>query len=231
MPGWWGQKAKKEEDEDKQGDIEIKPPKEVEEKLNKIDGIEASVKAFEAHTDTLKGMATFLAEQKQIKEDARKKEADDRAKAATETNDEEWITDPKKAAQDMLQPLVINQINTNSRLIRRDIFDDGKEFEYYDGDFKKEVDNHIDSLPPAQRADPASIKNCYYVVLGRRQKEITEGKLKSRFSAASTASATQSTGKGSEQIIALTDEQKIAAKRLGVKEESYAKNFKEMVGI
>lgn len=231
MPtNWWG-RPKKDESEEHKDDIEVKAPKEIEEKLSKIDGIEASVKAFEAHTETLKGMATFLAEQKQIKDDARKKEADDRAKAAEEQNDDEWISDPKKAAKDMLQPLVINQINTNSRLIRRDIFDDGKEFEYYDGDFRKEVDNHIDSLPPAQRADPSSIKNCYYVVLGRRQREITEGKLKSRFSAASTASASAPNGKGTDSVITLTDEQKLAAKRLGVKEESYAKNFKEMVGI
>lgn len=229
MPSWWG--SKKEEEEPKPGDIEIKPPKEIEEKLAKIDGIEASVKAFEAHTETLKGMGEFLAEQKKLKDDARKKEADERAAKATETNDEEWITDPKKAAQDMLQPLVINQINTNSRLLRKEIFEDGKEFEYYDGEFKKEVDNHIDSLPPAQRADANSIKNCYYVVAGKRQAEIREGKLKSRFSAASTSNAATSTGKTGDSKVALTDEQKLAAKRLGVKEESYAKNFQEMVGI
>lgn len=228
-PSWWG--SKKEEDEPKPGDIEVKPPKEVEEKLAKIDGIEASVKKFEAHEETLKGMGEFLAEQKKLKEAARAEELAKKALKEEETNDEEWITDPKKAAREMLQPLVVDQINTNSRLMRKEIFEDGTEWEYYNGELKKEIDNYIDSLPPAQRANPLSIKNCYYVAIGKHQAEIKEGKLKSRFSAASTTTAKSSDGKGVDSKVTLTDEQKLAAKRLGVKEESYAKNFQEMVGI
>jgi hypothetical protein len=64
----------------------------------------------------------------------------------------------------------------------------------------------------------------YYNVLGRKQKEITEGKLKSRF--ASSTGATSSSGKvaGTEDTftIEVDDQIRKAAKLVGMKPEEYA---------
>jgi hypothetical protein len=225
---WWGRADA--EEKEKEAEIEVKPPKEFTETKEKIDSLETSFNEFKAKASVLDDMKTYLEEQKQAKDAARAKEAEARAKVATEESNETWLTDPQKAAQDMLQPIVINQLKTASRLMRQELFSDGTQFEYYHGDFKKKVDQYIDSLPVKSLNDEASLRNCYNVVLGESMKEIQDGKLKSRFAATSTASAKSGDGKpGDFKTITLTDEQKRAAERLGIKQDDYSKYVGEYV--
>jgi len=229
MPKWWSAKKEESEEEDEhKNDIEIKPPKEVTEKLAKIDNLELGLNELKDKSKVLDRMSSYLDEQDNARQAARAKEAAERAKKATENQDEEWLTDPQKAFQTAVNPLVAAQINTSSQILRRDIFNDGKEFEFYQGDFKKKVDQYIDQLPLQAKNDPASIKNCYFLVLGQSQAEIRDGKLKSRFAAVTTSNAKDGTNKGeSSDKITLSDEQKRAAARLGVPENKYAARVKE----
>lgn len=231
MPNWWGKDSAEEEaDKIKKAaeSAEFKAPKDVTDKLAKIDGIETSMAEFKEKTKVLDRMSTFLDEQATAKEAARKKEAEERAKKAVEVDEDEYITDPKAAIDKAMLPLKMAQINSSSLVMRREIFDDGTEFEFYTGEFKKKVDAYIDQLSPAAKVDPASIKNCYHLVLGQSRSEINAGKIKSRFSAVSTTNAKTSEGKDGDTTVTLSDEQKLAAKRFGIKEDEYAKSFKEL---
>lgn len=225
----WFERAKKENKEDNQDDLEIKPSKEFEEKIGKVDAIEASVNELKTKTAVLDRMSSFLDEQEAAKRSAKAKEMAEKVAGKNEELDEKWLTDPKAAFNESVQPLVAATINANSRATRREIFDDG-EFEYYTGNFKREVDELIDnSLALAAKNDPQSIKNCYYLVLGKHQAEIKEGKLKSRFAAVSTSSAGTGTNKTDQtDTIVLTDEEKRAASRFGMTSEEYAKSKKEL---
>jgi hypothetical protein len=174
----WG----KDDDESSTDEIEIKP-KEVKEKLDKIEGLETKFTEFQTKsTATLDRMASYLDEVAQAKEAARL--ADEARRTAPKTQptktaeeiQEEWINDPQGAAKQMLDPLMKANALTASRVMRRDMFDDGKEYEFYHGEFKKKVDNYIDSLQPGQMTDPAAIKNCYYLVLGQVKKRLLKVK-------------------------------------------------------
>jgi hypothetical protein len=229
MSKFWGKADADAEGKPKDEEIEVKAPKEVTEKLAKIDALETSMNEVKNKFSVLDQMGDFLKEQREAKEETRRKDAAAKAAAKAEETDDTWLTDPKKAAQDMLQPLVIDQINTKSRMLAREIFDDGKEFEFYQGDFKQKVDSYIEKLPPSARVEPASIKNCYFLVLGQSQSEIREGKLKSRFAATSTSSAKDSGAREGENApVTLNDDQKRAADKLGIKHDDYAKNVKEL---
>jgi phage I-like protein len=230
--GWMTRNKPKEDEEE---GIEVKPPKEITEKLDKIDGLSTSVDEIKTKFAILDEMGTFLSEQKRLREEAKQRQLAEQSKVKTDKTAEEveqlWLEDPKKAFEMQSQDLKIGMLNAQSMNIRREVFDDEGEFEYYTGDFKKEVDNLIEnSLNPQNRVDPASIKNCYYLVLGRKQKDIKEGKLKSRFAAMTSNSGKSGdgSGKSGDGTIVLSDEMKSAAAKLGVKPEDYAKNAREM---
>ena len=230
---WWGSKDLKSEGEEEEREIEFKAPKEFTEKLSKIDGLETSLSEVKSKFSVLDRMDSFLQEQDAAKAAARAEKAKEMAKTASATLEDKWIENPQEAFNEASAPLKASIINAHSMNIRREIFDDAQEFEYYTGDFKKEVDNLIDtSLPATSKADPASIKNCYYLVLGRKQKEIREGKLKSKFASTSTSSAKGSEGpEGAKKEIQLTDEQKRAADKLGVPHDKYAANLGDLAYV
>lgn len=232
MPGWFTAKKEKPEEEE---EIEIKASKEVKEKLDKIDTLSTSVDEIKGKFAVLDEMGTFLSEQKRLREEAKARQLADANKTKNDKTGEEveqlWLEDPKKAFEMQSQDLRVGMLNAQSMNIRREVFEDEGEFEYYTGDFKKEVDSLIEnSLTPSNRIDPASIKNCYYLVLGRKQKEIKENKIKSRFSSMTTSSSKsgEGSGKAGDGTITLSDEMKQAAAKLGVKPEDYAKNAREM---
>ena len=150
-----------------------------------------------------------------------------------------WLENPAQAAKMTFeresQGLTQATINTQSRQLRRDIFDENPDkYEYYDKanpEFKALVDSLIDNMPLANRTNPDAIQNCYYVAFGREQQKIKEGKLKSRFAATSTSSTgTTSTTKDKDTIV-LTDLQKSAAKAFGITEEEYGKQAREMTYV
>lgn len=226
----WLNKTKEEEAADeveRQKSLQV-VPKEVTDKLGKIDGLETKLNEFGEKTKVLDRMTTFLDEQDSLKTAARAREATERAKKVTEETEDLWMTDPKKATEEAMLPLKIAQINTSSIQLRNELFSDGINYEFYQGDFKKRVDHWIDKLPVAARVDPESLKNCYNIVLGENHKEIREGKIKSRFAATTTTGTNSSTSKGGDGLPTLTKEQEDAADRFGMTREDYAKEIKEL---
>lgn len=235
--GWWDKKGEEESEEtkseaQKQKDLEIKADKEAREKLQKIDGLETALKELEKKsTSSFSRLDAFLDEQEEAKKAAREAKAKELAAKARETSEEKWIEDPQAALEDALAPTKMAVVNIASMNVRREVFDDGQEFEFYTGDFKKAVDKYIDTLPPNAKTDPQAIKNCYYLVLGQKQKEIAEGKLKSRFSSTTANGKSEAGPEGEKKEIKLSDEQKRAADRLGVPHEKYAKNLEDLAYV
>lgn len=208
-------------------DIELKPA-EVKAKLDKLDVLESKVAQLDDMKKTSDRMSSFLDAQEEAGRRRKAQELADKANKNKEQNSEDWITDPQKAFNDSTRPLVENQLRTSSRLLRKEIFDENPaEFEFYTGRFKDMVDAHINALPLTALNDPDSIKNCYYVVYGKMQKEIKEGTVKSKFSSASDANARKGEDDKDKDMV-LTDEEKRAAKAFGMDEKSYAESKKEM---
>lgn len=231
MASWFSKddkddKKQGEDDKNKSGgaDQELKPA-DVKAKLDQIDTIKTKLDANDA---VMTRMNSFLDQQDEAKRKAAAAEAAKKATEDSEKSEETWLTDPKKAFNDAINPLVKVQLQTSSRLLRKEIFDDNSgEFEFYHGDFKKRVDAYIDNLPITSQNDTASIKNCYFLVLGQMQKEIQEGKIKSRFSDMSTATARSGKTDDKDKLPQLTEEHKRAAKAFGMTEEQYAKAMKD----
>ena len=206
-------------------------------KVDKIDDVEKSLKEFRTKAEgSLNEMSEFLKEQKAEKArreaEAKNKKASENKEAEDKDLEELALTDPVKAAELIadrkMGPLVAAQINTQSVLLRKQIFDDNpSQFEYYHGEFKNEVDKLIDNLDIRHKTNPEAIKHCYAIAYFNKQNEIKEGKLKSRFAATSSSSNNNNNTKDKETIN-LNDEQKRAAKALGVSEEEYGKLAREM---
>jgi phage I-like protein len=230
----WFDTPKKTEVEKKDDEVELKPA-DVKAKLDKIDVLAEGQAAQGKRLEQLDSITAYIEEQK-VERDrvkAAKQQQERQEKQKTEEEELDWIADPENAMKHTLaksmQPLVESQINTQARLLSKDVFDD-QQFEYYtDSTFKNEVDSLINSLPLAQRANAEAQKNCYYVVAGRKAAEIKEGKIKSKFSATSSSGdGTGNKGGKTDEVIILTEAEKKAAKIFGMKEEDYAKSKKEM---
>lgn len=226
MSKWWepASKEDKKEDGKKEDEIELKPA-DVKAKLDQIDGLKTSVDALTSKSAVLDNMQEFLNEQA---EDKRKKLEAERVAANSkgkEELEEEFLTDPEKATRRLMQPIVESNINLTSRNMTRDMMESNPErFDLYsDPTFRSTVDSMIASLPVANRVQAASIENCYYVAEGRLKQEIKDGKIKSRFAAASgSASGTGASGGKGEETITLTEQQKKAASIFGMSEKDYA---------
>jgi len=240
MGKWWQSEKEPDKKDDYKDDdkFELKP-KEVKEKLDKLDGFDTRFNSMDEKLKSLDAISDYIKEQKAEKEKATRAEATKKAnehKAQTDTElEEEFLTDPASATRRLLSeamnPLVETQINTAARLQMKELFEnDPDRFEYAtDPTIKKEIETHVASLPLAQRANPAAIENCYYVATGRHQAEIKEGKIKSRTSAVSSSGSGSNTEKkDSDGTIVLNDAEKKAAKVFGLKEEDYAKSKKEL---
>jgi len=242
MPTWLDFMKSKQDSEEankkkEQDDLELKT---VTEKLGNVDSIETELKTMkDESTKVNTRLTSFLDEQEAMK---RRRIAEEAVKKANETKESEdkemetlWLENPQEAAKKTFEResagLTTATINTQSQLLRKNIFDDNPDkFEYYDKsnpEFKSSVDSMIDNLPLNQRTNPEAIKNCYAVAAFNKSQEIKEGKLKSRFAATSTSSTGNASTKDKDTVT-LTELQKAAAKAFGISEEDYGKQAKEM---
>lgn len=218
---WW-QRAKKEES------VEPEAPKELIETRAKVEALDSRM------TEMLNGLSSISnsiaadkaekeAEKTARAEAARRKQLED-SKLSPEDLAANMFADPEGTVKKLTDPLAVELMEMRANNVRREVFEDTEKYEYYTGDFKAEVDKLLAVQPLAFRNNPASVENVYYNVLGRKQKEITEGKLKSRF--ASSTGATSSSGKvaGTEDTftIEVDDQIRKAAKLVGMKPEEYA---------
>jgi hypothetical protein len=218
---WW-QRAKKEES------VEPEAPKELIETRAKVEALDSRM------TEMLNGLSSISnsiaadkaekeAEKTARAEAARRKQLED-SKLSPEDLAANMFADPEGTVKKLTDPLAVELMEMRANNVRREVFEDTEKYEYYTGDFKAEVDKLLAVQPLAFRNNPASVENVYYNVLGRKQKEITEGRLKSRF--ASSTGATSSSGKvaGTEDTftIEVDDQIRKAAKLVGMKPEEYA---------
>ena len=231
VPSWLRGNKDDEEEEEKN---KIKLPKELKEEIEGV--VKASNKGVEDKLKGLDSLVAFADEYKKDKEDARKakeeEEAERKRVEAKNKKDEETdedlaarlLSDPKSVLAESSKPAINLALTIRADNVRREVFEDRKnDFPYYDGDVKKEVDSILNGQSLQFRNDPQSVENVYYTVVGKKQKEISEGKIKSRF--ASSSSSTNGTDKTNNEDFKLdvTDELRRAARLSGMPIDDYMK--------
>lgn len=168
----------------------------------------------------------------------RAERAENNRRAAAKKNEEEnsvtaedYMLDPEAATKRAMQPVAQATMMLAAKMARQETLADS---DYYHGDVKTKTDGLIASLPLNQQSNPASILNCYKIACFDAQKDIAEGKLKSKnaavvFEGGSTgAHSGSSTGEGNET---LTADEKQAAAAFGMSEKEWTKSRREMVYV
>jgi hypothetical protein len=182
---------------------------------------------------SLDNISEYIAEQRKEKSEREQRLAAEAARNKQKEQSEnpaDWIADPEDAANRVIGPIYNETLRLRARDVRRDVFENSESYEFYTGDFKKEVDKLLDQQPLANQANRDVIDNCYFVVLGKKSEQLKENKLKSRFAATSNGpSGTGAPGASSTDApYKLTDAQKRAAKIFGISEENYAKQAESL---
>jgi hypothetical protein len=226
-------------DDGKQDEIQVSLPDETQKKLDtaieaatgastKYDELKASLDSINARfqrEDTERAQREQVARSKQFAETS--------AQSETEIT-EQMLTDPVSATRRLVRETTDVQgqalLTLRADALRRETFEDQDRFPYYAGDIKSEIDKLLEGQTLAHRNDRGVIENAYYATLGRHQREMADGKLKSRFATAEGNRGT-STGnvKGIEEpvIKPLDEDGKKVARILGFKDEEYAKMLHE----
>lgn len=215
------------EKEEKDQEIELKP-KDVKEKLDKIDAMESKVAQIDDIKKGVDSMNAFIAQAKADRVAAQQRAEEAEAAKRQKTEDENAPTfedDPDGALSRRLDPILKQNYLLTAKQNIRDMVE-GNQLEFYTGDIKAEVDKLVEAQ--AMRGVPVSteyIENAYYIAKGKREKDIAEDKIKSRFSAVSGPSS----GTGGlesdpdKNKKTLSEEEKRYAAALGIKDEDYNK--------
>ena len=219
--------------------LEVNLSKETEEKINSA--ISAHSENSSRYNELKASLDSINARFQREDQEKERREAAERTRQQqvdTGASEEElsnlMLTDPVAATRRIVKQTTDVQgtalMTMRADALRREIFDDRERFPYYSGEIRSEIDKLLDGQTLQHRNDRGVIENAYFATLGRHQKEIEEGKLKSRF-ASSEGNRGTATGnlKGSDEpaIRPLDDEGKKAAKLLGFKEDDYAKMLHE----
>lgn len=231
---WQRQKA-----EDGSENLTVELPKEMAEK---IDSAIASGNESKTRFDELKASldglnARFVREDEERQRAAQAQQQQRQAQDQTQSEEEItnlMLTDPVAATKRLIKQTTDNQgvalMSMRADALRRDVFEDTDRFPYYTGEIKSEIDKLLEGQTLQHRNDRGVVENAYYATLGRHQREMADGKLKSRFAASEGNRGTASGNiKGTEEpaIKPLDEDGRKAAKILGFKEEDYAKMLHE----
>ena len=199
---------------------------------SKFDALKASLDSINAH---------FSKEEDEKKAAAAKKARDDAATNATQTEEELnelFLTNPVEATKKLLQ-LQTNPVNAavlqvRADTLKRSIFEDEEKYPFYTGEIKAEIDKLLAGESLQAQNNPATIEHAYHSTVGRKYKEISEGKLKSRFASSEGSRGSNgdlSSKKLEDQVKPLDEEGKKAARILGYdtpeKQAQYAKMLHE----
>jgi hypothetical protein len=219
---WWHREKKEEATKEPELPKELVETRaRVEEMGSKLDTMLSALTAITESTATEKAERVAAAQRAQEAERRRQAES---SKLSPEDLAANMFSDPEGTVKQLTDPLAKELMEMRAANVRREVFEDTEKFEYYSGDFKTEVDKLIAAQPLAFRNNPASVENVYYTLLGKKSKEISEGKIKSRFAAASTSSS--NAGKTAEEKgklkIDVDDQIRRAAKLVGMDPEAYA---------
>ena len=219
--------------------LEVNLPKETEEKIDAA--ISAHTENSSRYNELKNSLDSINARFLREDQERERREATERQRSAAADagqSEEEitnlMLTDPVAATKRLIKQTTDVQgaalMTIRADGLRREIFEDAERFPYYAGEIKNEIDKLLEGQTLQLRNDRGVIENAYYATLGRHQREMADGKLKSRF-AASEGNRGTATGnvKGSEEpvIRPLDDDGKKAARLLGFKEDEYAKMVHE----
>lgn len=226
------------------------PEKKEAAKKDKEEFDKAVATAVKAQTDPilerLKGLdsiSSFVEDSKKEREARLKAEEEtERKRKEIEANknqpsDEDiaalMLTDPKRAVALITKNQTELLLRTSANQVKGSVFNDrSDEFPYYSGDVKAEVDKILSEQSLQFQNDPTAVANTYYTVVGKKQKEISEGKIKSRFAQASpgnTGSGKGGEGGDGEIQIDVTDDMRKAARMSGIDIDEYMKMVKAQV--
>jgi hypothetical protein len=210
--------------DDKSRQIEIKPEQvreALKDDLAKIDSM----------STTLSTVAEYIQAQKDKEQKAIETEEARRRAEENKTDEIDWLNDPEGATRKTMRPLVEGQAAMAAILMRKETLGD---MEYYNSDpeFKAAVDSLIDQQPLVARANASTIMHAYKSVYYDKRKEIADGKIKSAMSINSNnGGGSGKSGKDDEGdggSVTMSNEEKMYARKMGIKEEDWMKSKKEL---
>lgn len=222
IPSW----MRKDEDKEEKNEL----PKELKDEI--ANSVKASTDPINEKLKSLDSLVAFAADYQKDKKEAKDKEEEaERIRIANKNKKEEesdedlaarLLSDPKSVLNEANRPVINLALSIKADNVKREVFEDRKEeFPYYEGDVRKEIDGILSKQTLAFRNDPLSVENVYYTVVGKKQKEISEGKIKSRF--ASVSSSTNSSKTDENFSIEITPEITRAARLSGMDIGDYTK--------
>ena len=214
------------ESEEKKEEKKTELPPELEARFKKVDDLDTKVSSIDEKLKGLDSITAFIEDQKKEKEEAKTAAAAARARKTPEQekDDDEnmaalLLSDPKAAFSELSKPLQQVMLMTRADNIKREVFTDrADEFPYYSGEVKGEVDKILGEQTLQFRNDPNAVANVYHTVVGKRMKDINEGKIKSRFASGTGPLSNSQQNKEDEFVIELSDDIKRMAKLTGMSE-------------
>jgi hypothetical protein len=217
--------------------LEVSLPAELEQRLNKaLENGEKLSKLDELQASLASIQQRFQRDDEERANAARSKVQNNQSELDNEKIQELMLTDPAAATQllvkKQMEPTQIALLTLRADNIRNEVFSDAERYPYYTGDLKREIDALLDGQTLAARNDKAVVENAYFATLGRKQREVTEGKLKSRFAASAesargTASGNTKGGVAEPEKLEITDDIRKLAKMFKTTPEEYAKQLQE----
>lgn len=235
MPAFSWLKKKPEDGSDEH--IEIRLPEDEQKKIDAAAAAASELPGIKQKLGSLDEVMEYIKEQREEKRKAQEEETRKKAAAHRETTDDEvadlLVTDPAAAIRKVTEPQAVALMTIRADNLRREVFEDTEMFPYYTGEIKAEVDKLLQNQNLQAKNDRSVIENCYYSVVGRREKDIKEGKLKSRFASPEGSRGTMGGNKtdadGYEgvQIAGIANDPEVQriAKLFGIKPEDYAKDL------
>lgn len=196
-------------------------------------------KELEPINERLKGLDSLTAFATDYKKDKEEKERKDAAAIEAAKRKKEGenapskedlaaliLEDPSKVIDYVTKTQQEAILTVKASQVKQEVFGEKPEdFPYYTGEIKTEVDSLISKQTLAFQNDPVAVANTYHTIVGRKMKEISEGKIKSRF--ASSSGSTGGSGKSSEQTdevkFEITPELTKAARLSGLPIDEYMK--------
>jgi hypothetical protein len=220
------------EKEEKKEESKVELPKELEDRFSsvKTDVTTEVNKKIDERFSELAPVLEFAKSYKKDREDAeaaRVEAARKKTEQENTTSDEdlaaELLNNPRKAISEATKGERALLLQVRADNIRREVFEDeASEYPYYTGDIKKEVNEMLAKQSIAFQNDRSSIANVYHTVVGKRMKEINEGKIKSRFASfSSTNSSGPNASESEAKKIKVTPEIERAAKLTGLTTKDY----------
>jgi len=220
MPSWDFLRQKKDEEK-----VEEKKDELPDVLKARLDATDAKMSGIDEKLKGLDSISAYFAEKKAEEEEEKKNKNKPKVKTSEETQaeDEELaamlLTDPKKAISQMTSPIQQLLLQTRADNIKREVFTDrADEFPYYTGEIRTEVDKILNEQTLQFRNDPNAVANTYHTVVGRKMKDINEGKIKSRFAGGSNPLSNAQENKDDEIKIEMSDDIKRMAKLSGMSE-------------